>query len=50
MFAIVLDIVCVAALAGFAWFIWPPAVLLVIGLAAGLASYQRSPGLRRVRS
>ena len=33
-----LDLLAVASLAIFAWFVWPPAPLLVVGVAALLAS------------
>lgn len=34
-----LDIVGLSALAAFAWFIWPPMVLLVVGFALLLVSW-----------
>lgn len=37
-----LDLLGVAALAGLAWFVWPPLVLGVIGVAALLVSWQLS--------
>lgn len=40
MLTTLLDLLGVAALAAFAWFIWPPAALLVVGLAALVASRQ----------
>lgn len=33
-----LDLLAVGCLSAFAWFVWPPAPLLVVGLAALLAS------------
>ena len=39
-----LDILGAAALAAFAWFIWPPAALLVLGLAALAASWRLAKG------
>lgn len=38
MLTTALDLSGVAALAAFAWFVWPPLVLLVVGAAALLAS------------
>ena len=35
----VLDVAGVGCLAGFAWFVWPPAVLLILAVAAFLASW-----------
>lgn len=40
----VLDIFGVGCLAVFAWFVWPPAVLLVLAVAAFLASWVASRG------
>ena len=40
MFSTLLDLLGATALAVFAWFVWPPAALLVVGLAALLASRQ----------
>lgn len=40
----VLDLLGAALLAAFAWFIWPPAVLLVLGVAVLLASWRLSVG------
>lgn len=40
MLTTLLDLLAAAALAAFAWFIWPPAVLLVLGMAALLASWR----------
>lgn len=37
-----LDLAGIACLAVFAWFVWPPAALLVVGLAALLISWRRS--------
>ena len=42
MLTTLLDILGVAALATFAWFIWPPAVLLVLGLAALAVSHRQA--------
>ncbi len=36
----VLDLVGVAALGGFAWFVWPPLVLLVLGVSALVVSWR----------
>lgn len=41
-----LDILGVACLAAFAWFAWPPAALLVLGVAALLVSWRRAGGGR----
>ena len=38
----VLDILGVACVAAFAFFVWPPACLLVIGAAAFLMSWRAS--------
>lgn len=38
MLTTALDLSGVAMLAAFAWFVWPPLVLLVLGVAALLAS------------
>lgn len=38
MLTTALDLLGVACLAVFAWFIWPPLVLLVVGVAALLVS------------
>lgn len=40
----VLDIIGVLLLAAFVWLVWPPAVLLVLGVAVLLASWIRSRG------
>ncbi len=37
-----LDALGLAALAGFAWFIWPPAAFLVIGASLLFVSWQMS--------
>lgn len=42
MLTTALDLLGVAALAAFAWFIWPPIVLLVVGVAALWASREAS--------
>lgn len=42
MLTTLLDLLGVAALAGFAWFCWPPLVLVVLGAAALLASRVRA--------
>jgi hypothetical protein len=39
---IALDLVGVGSLAAFAFFVWPPACLLVIGVAALLISWRAS--------
>lgn len=39
MLTTLLDILGVAFLAAFAWFIWPPLVLAVVGLAVLAASW-----------
>lgn len=44
MFSTLLDLVAVVCLAAFAWFVWEPAPLLVVGLAALAASYQSTRG------
>ncbi len=44
MMSTVLDLVGVAAVSAFAWFVWPPLVLLVIGSAALLTSRQLARG------
>ncbi|MEY3734092.1 MAG: hypothetical protein RL347_1451 [Actinomycetota bacterium] len=38
----VLDVVGIFCLAAFAWFVWPPACLIVFGAALLLISWQRS--------
>lgn len=46
MLTTALDLLGAACLAAFAWFVWPPLVLLVIGLAALAISWQASrPGV-----
>lgn len=40
----ILDVLGAILLAAFAWFVWPPAALLVIGLAVLFVSWQRSGG------
>lgn len=40
----VLELAGVAALSAFAWAVWPPLSLLVLGLAALLASRQMARG------
>lgn len=42
MLTTLLDLVGVAALVVFAWFCWPPLALLVVGVAALLASRKAS--------
>ncbi len=37
-----LDLMGVSLVAGFAWFVWPPAPLLVVGVAALVASWART--------
>ena len=39
----ILDLFGVASLAGFAWFLWPPLVLLVVGSAALIVSWRATP-------
>ena len=39
-----LDLIGVACLAAFAWFVWPPSALLVVGAAILLVSWRRSGG------
>lgn len=41
MVSTLLDLLGVGALAAFAFFVWPPLVLLVVGLAALVASAAR---------
>ena len=38
----VLDLLGVACLAVFAWFVWEPLPLLIVGLSALLVSWRRS--------
>jgi hypothetical protein len=38
MLTTALEILGIAAISGFAWFVWPPLVLLVIGVALILSS------------
>ncbi|NYD43941.1 hypothetical protein [Nocardioides panaciterrulae] len=40
MLTTALDLLGVACLAGFAWFVWPPAALLVVGAVALLVSWR----------
>lgn len=40
MLTTALDLLGVAALAAFAFFVWPPLVLLIIGVAALAASWK----------
>jgi len=40
MLTTVLDLLGVALLAGFAWFVWPPLVLAVVGVAILAASWK----------
>lgn len=40
----VIDLIGVVCLAGFAWLVWPPAVLLVLACAAFLASWSVNRG------
>lgn len=42
----VLEILGVSLVAGFVWFIWPPLVLAVLGVACLWASYARSRSAR----
>lgn len=42
MVTTLLDLLGAAALGAFAWFVWPPAALLVVGAAALLASWRAS--------
>jgi len=42
----VLDLFGVVCLAGFVWFVWPPAVLLVVAVAALLTSWSLQRGDR----
>ena len=42
----VLDLVGVVCLAGFAWFVWPPATLFVVAVAALVASWSMQRGGR----
>lgn len=42
----VLDLFGVVCLAAFAWFVWPPAALLVVAVAALLASWSLQRGDR----
>lgn len=42
MLSTVLDLLAAASLAAFAWFVWPPLVLLVVGVAALVISWQSS--------
>lgn len=42
MLTTLLGVAGAAALAGFAWFVWPPLVLLVIGLALLIAAHEAS--------
>jgi hypothetical protein len=39
-----LDVMGVLSLAAFAWFVWPPAFLLVLGVALLLFSWSKSRG------
>ena len=47
MITILFELLCVAALVAFCVVVWWPAALLVIALAAGFASWNRSRGARR---
>lgn len=49
MFTTLLDLLGVACLAAFAWFLWPPAALAVVGVLALLASRQLTTQRRRGR-
>lgn len=40
MLSTALDLLGVALLAAFAWFVWPPLLLLVLGVAALLISWK----------
>lgn len=42
MLTTLLDLLGVALLAAFVWFVWPPLVLAVAGLAALLVSWRTS--------
>lgn len=44
MLTTVLDLAGVALLAAFSWFIWPPAPLLVVGVALLLVSWRLAGG------
>jgi len=43
----VLDILGLLALIGFAFLVWPPAALLVLGIVLLLASFMRARGGRK---
>lgn len=49
MFTTLLDLLAVICLAVFAWFIWPPLPLLVVGVAALAISRQRTARARAPR-
>lgn len=42
MLTTVLDLIAIVCLAVFAWFVWPPLPLLVVGLACLAVSRRRS--------
>lgn len=42
MLTTILDALGIALIAAFAWFIWPPAPLAVVGIGALVASWRRS--------